>query len=171
MGISQTDISYLEDLICFSKTSKLMVSEMWQYLALVKTTFPILLVGLALLSYPKAATAQNGDYCPPGSESSLDQIQSVLDDSAWADARQELGISVSADRARVLSDDRDPEVCQSLSKKFPDPDEKTRSFYKAGPHYFVIYEWETQSDGTINIGGAGFIVLGEDLEVLRFYVK
>jgi len=57
-----------------------------------------------------------------------------------------------------------------LSEKFPDPDEKNRSFYKAGSYYFVIYEWETQPDGTTNIGGAGFIVLGENLEALRFYV-
>ena len=140
------------------------------YLTLVKTTFPIFLVGLALLSYPKAATAQNGDYCPPGSKSSLNRVQSVLGDSAWADARQDLGISISADRARVLSDAQDPNVCQSLSEKFPKPDELTRSFYKAGSYYFVVYEWKPQPDGEINIGSTGFIVLDENLEAIRFYV-
>ena len=71
----------------------------------------------------------------------------------------------------MLSDSQDPSACQTLSKTFPDPEGKNRLFYKAGPYYFVIYEWEAQPDGTTNIGGAGFIVLGENLEALRFYVK
>jgi len=140
------------------------------YSTIVKTTFPIFLIGLALLFYPTAATAQNGDDCPSENESSLSQVQSFLVDSAWADDRQELGISVSVDQARVLNDSQDPTVCQSLSNKFPDPDEKTRSFYKAGSYYFVIYEWKTQPDGDVNIGSSGFIVLDENLEAIRFYI-
>ncbi len=128
-------------------------------------------MGLTFLLYPTAAAGQRGDYRPSASASSLNRVQSFLGDSAWAGERQDLGITVSAVRACVLSDAQDPEVCQSLSDKFQDPNEQNRSFYKAGSYYFVVYEWETQPDGTINIGGAGFIVLGENLNALRFYVK
>jgi len=131
----------------------------------------ILLIGLLLSATPSGAVAQISGSCPSGNQSALHRVHSFLAEPAWAGERQDLGISVGADRARVLSDAQDPEVCQSLSEKFPDPDEQNRSFYKAGSYYFVIYEWEAQPDGTTNIGGAGFIVLGENLEALRFYVK
>jgi hypothetical protein len=102
--------------------------------------------------------------------STLSRVQSFLAEPAWADERQELGISVSAGQARVLSDSQDPSACQTLSKKFPDPEGMTRLFYKAGPYYFVIYERETQPDGDVTIGSPGFIVLDQNFEALRFHV-
>lgn len=132
--------------------------------------FPLFLMGLTLLSSPPASVAQGEDSCPPGSQVALSRVQSFLGDSAWADSRQDLGISVSADRARVLSDDQDPSTCQTLSEMFPDPDRKARSFYKAGSYYFVMYEWEAQPDGDVTIGPPGFIVLDSNFEALQFYV-
>ena len=127
-------------------------------------------MGLTLVFYPTDAAAQNEDSCPAGNQTALNRVQSFLGGSAWADQRQDLGISVNADQARVLNDAQDPSTCQTLSEMFPKPDQKVRFFYKAGPNYFVIYEQETQTDGDITIGSTGFIVLDQNFEVLRFYV-
>jgi hypothetical protein len=132
--------------------------------------YSVFLVGLGLLSHPAAAGSQKGSSCPSGNQSALNRVQSFLAEPAWASARQELGISVSTDRARVLSDSQDPSACQTLSEKFPDPEGKNRLFYKAGPYYFVIYEREPQPDGDVTIGSPGFIVLDQNFEVLRFYI-
>jgi len=127
-------------------------------------------MGLTLIFSPPASVAQSEDSCPPGDQAALNQVQSFLGDSAWAEGRQELGISVSADRARVLSDDQDPSTCQTLSEMFPDPDRMNRSFYKAGSYYFVIYEWETQPGSEVPVGSTGFIVLDSNFEALQFYI-
>jgi len=129
-----------------------------------------ILVGLGLVFHSAAVGSQKGNSCPSGNQSALNRVQSFLAEPAWVNERQELGISVSADQARVLSDEQDPSACQTLSKKFPDPEGKNRLFYKAGPYYFVIYERETQSDGDVTLGSPGFIVLDQNFEVLRFYV-
>ena len=130
----------------------------------------ILLIGVLLSATPSGAVAQISGSCPSGNQSALHRVQSFLAEPAWASARQELGISVSTDRARVLSDSQDPSACQTLSKTFPDPEGKNRLFYKAGPYYFVIYEREPQPDGDVTIGSPGFIVLDQTFEALRFYV-
>lgn len=127
----------------------------------------MIFMSVLLLSHISYASAQSDD-CPTGSQSALSRVQSFLNEAAWVEQRQELGISVSADRARVLRDSRDLSVCQSLSKMFPKPDGKDRYFYKDGSYYFVIYEWNDQA--SVNIGSSGFIVLDDKFEVLRFYL-
>lgn len=136
----------------------------------VIAVYSVFLVGLGSLFHPAVAGSQKGNSCPSGNQSALNRVQSFLADPAWTGERQELGISVSADQARVLSDSQDPSACRTLSEKFPDPEEMTRLFYKAGPYYFVIYERETQPDGDVTIGAPGFIVLDQNFEALRFYV-
>jgi hypothetical protein len=130
----------------------------------------LLWVGVLFVFCPTVAMAQGDNNCPSGRQSALNQVQSFLADSAWNSERQELGISVDADQARVLSDAQDLSECQTLSEMFPDPDKKNRFFYKAGSYYFVIYKWEENSEGDMIVGSPGFIILNDNFEALRFYV-
>lgn len=134
------------------------------------TSVMVLLLGLLCMPGSTGVIAQNSNACPSGDPTSLDRVQSFLEDSAWADERRELGISVGASQARVLSDTEDLSACQTLIEMFPDPDEKDRAYYKAGPYYFVMYRWSVTSNNEVNLGSPGFIVLNSDFDVLRFYV-
>jgi hypothetical protein len=53
---------------------------------------------------------------------------------------------------------------------FPDPEEKDRAFYKAGPYHFAVYRWSGATSDEINLGSPGLIVLNDDFDVLRFYL-
>ena len=92
---------------------------------------------LALFFFSKVALGQ--DVCPSKNESSLKKVRSFLSDSAWAQEREDLGIAVSTDRVRALSDEQDTAACRHLAETFDiETENLVRPFYKAGPYYFVV---------------------------------
>ena len=124
---------------------------------------------IALFSSSKVASGQ--DVCPLKSESSLKKVRSFLSDSAWAQEREGLGIAVSADRVRALSDKQDTAVCRHLAETFDIETENLfRSYYKAGPYYFVVSRAKERPGDDIYGGPTGFILLDKELEAVRFYM-
>ncbi len=121
---------------------------------------------------PFLSLAQPLNGGPPSSESARAIVEAYLSDSTWTEERQAAGISVTPSKIRLLSDERDPVVCQKLAGGTSNNAWIEHFFYKAGPYYFNLallrppIERPDESFG----GKQGLLIFDHNFELVGIYM-